>query len=172
MPKYSTGESSGDGESCELCGKQTADLTTATVAGAELDLCPECVPHGESAENRHTSDGNTGGRDTDSERDSRRRAAQNVARLRDARGGDSTRWEREGTNYDRDQLPYLVSDYGDRVKTAREEAGLGVEELGDEADVETNAIRAVEEGNAARAGVGGSVIAALESHLDVTLTDS
>ena len=48
MPKYSTGESSGDGESCELCGKQTADLTTATVAGAELDLCPECVPHGES----------------------------------------------------------------------------------------------------------------------------
>ncbi len=171
MPKYSTGNSSGGGESCELCGKQTEDLTTATVAGAELELCSDCVPHGEQEDDRRSSNRDTGGRD-DRERDSGRRAAQNVARLRDAQTGDSTRWEREGTNYDRDQLPYLVSGYGNRAKEAREERGLGIEELADEADVDANAIRAVEDGNAARAGVGGSVIAALETHLDVTLAES
>lgn len=170
MPKYSTGSSSGDAESCELCGKQTEDLTTATVAGAELDLCPACVPHGEQADNRHTAERDTGS-ESDRERDSRRRAAQNVARLADARSGDSTRWEREGTNYDRDQLPYLVSDYGDRARTAREETELGVEELADELDADADALRAVEEGRAARAGVGGSLIDALEDRLDVTLVD-
>lgn len=171
MPKYSTGGSSGDGASCELCGKQTEDLTTATVAGAELDLCPECVPHGER-DDRPTTERDTGGDgDGDRKRDSGRRAAQNVARLRDAQGGDSTRWEREGTNYDRDQLPYLVSGYGDRARTAREDAELGVEELAEELRAGPDSVRAVEEGRAARAGVGGSLIAALEDRLDVTLTD-
>ena len=171
MPKYSTGGSSGDAESCELCGKQSDDLTTATVAGAELDLCPECVPHGERADDRR-SGRDTDSRDSDRERDSRRRAAQNVAKLADARGGDSSRWEREGTNYDRDQLPYLVSGYGNRAKAAREEAELGVEELADELGVGAESLRAVEEGRAARAGVGGSLIGALEDRLDVTLSES
>jgi ribosome-binding protein aMBF1 (putative translation factor) len=171
MPKYSTGNASGDGESCELCGKPSEDLTTATVAGAELDLCSECVPHGEQVENRRSERDNTSSRDDDRERDRGRRAAQNAAKLADAHSGDSTRWEREGTNYDRDQLPYLVSDYGDRARTAREEADIGVEELADELDVDAEDLRAVEEGRAARAGVGGSLIDALEDRLDVTLVD-
>jgi ribosome-binding protein aMBF1 (putative translation factor) len=170
MPKYSTGNAAGDGENCELCGKRTEDLTTATVAGAELDLCPDCVPHGEGTD-RRSANRDTGGRDDDRERDSGRRAAQNVARLRDARSGGSTRWEREGTNYDRDQLPYLVSGYGERAKTVREDAGLGVEELADELGADPDSLRAVEEGRAARAGVGGSLIAALEDRLDVTLAE-
>lgn len=171
MPKYSTGTSSGGAANCELCGKQTEELTTATVAGAELELCPECVPHGESAENRHSSGSDTGGRD-DRERNSRKRAAQNVARLRDAQATDTTHWEREGTNYDPDQLPYLVSGYGDRVKKAREEAELGIDELADELGIDPDSLRAVEEGRAARAGVGGSLIGTLEDRLDVTLAES
>ena len=163
MPKYSTGDRSGSAESCELCGTESADLTTATVAGAKLDLCPTCLSHGETDERERET---TGGRE------SRRRAAQNVARMTDASTGDSSRWEREGTNYDSDPLPYLVSGYGERTREAREDAGLTVDDLAGELDVGTDAVRAVEEGRAARANVGGALIAALEDHLDVTLAES
>ena len=171
MPKYSTGDSSGGGDSCELCGKETGDLTTATVAGAELELCRDCVPHGETTTERRESAHDDHETEAQREQTSRRRAAQNVARFADAGMGDSTHWEEEGTNYDSDQLPYLVSGYGDRAREAREDAGLGIEELADELDLDANDVRAVEEGGAARAGVGGSVVAALESRLDVRLVD-
>ncbi|HET7325316.1 MAG TPA: hypothetical protein VFJ06_13395, partial [Halococcus sp.] len=62
--------------------------------------------------------------------------------------------------------------YGNRMKTAREEAELGVEELAEELAVEPESLRAVEEGRAARAGVGGSLIGTLEERLDVTLAES
>ena len=169
MPKYSTGDSSGGGASCELCGTASDDLTTATVAGAELDLCPDCVPHGKR-DRRSSRD--TGGRDGGSSgRGDRQRAARNVAKFADATTGDSTRWEREGTNYDRDQLPYLVSGYGDRVRSAREEADLDVETLADELDADPESLTAIEEGRAARAGVGGSLVRTIEERLDVTLVD-
>jgi ribosome-binding protein aMBF1 (putative translation factor) len=169
MPKYSTDDSTGGGRSCELCGKASDDLTTATVAGAELDLCSDCVPHGEQDQR---SERDTGSRDDgDGGRDSRQRAVRNTAKLADAYTGDSGRWEREGTNYDRDQLPYLVSDYGDRVRNAREDADLGIEALADELDADPSHLDAIEEGRAARAGVGGSLVEALEDRLDVTLID-
>jgi ribosome-binding protein aMBF1 (putative translation factor) len=170
MPKYSTGDSTAGGGSCELCGKASDDLTTARVAGAELDLCSDCVPHGEQD---RRSERDTGSRDEgDGGRDGRQRAVRNTAKLADARGGDSSHWEREGTNYDRDQLPYLVSDYGDRVRSAREDADLPVGELADDLDADPEDLRSVEAGRAARAGVGGSLVEALEDRLDVTLVDS
>lgn len=171
MPKYSTGDSSGGGDSCELCGTETGNLTTATVAGAELQLCRDCVPHGETTTERRKSAHDDHETEAQREQNSRRRAAQNVARFADAGMGNSKRWEEEGTNYDSDQLPYLVSGYGDRARDAREDADLDVEDLADELDVAANDIRAIEEGSAARAGVGGSVVAALESRLDVRLVD-
>lgn len=170
MAKYSTGDGSGGGESCELCGANDSDLTTATVAGAELDLCPNCLDHGET-DDRGGSNRDTGNSpDRDSDRDRRQRAARNTAKLTD-RSGDSSRWEREGTNYDRDQLPYLVSGYGERAVQAREDADLSRAELADDLDVTTDDLQAVEEGRAARADVGGSLISALEDRLDVTLAD-
>jgi ribosome-binding protein aMBF1 (putative translation factor) len=172
MAKYSTGDAAGGGGSCELCGKASDDLATATVAGAELDLCPECVPHGEGDRRSSRDSGSRGGSGGDREQNSRQRAARNTAKLADARSGDSSHWEREGTNYDRDQLPYLVSGYGDRVRSAREDAGLDIEELADELDTDAESLHAIEEGRAARAGVGGSLVEALEERLDVTLVDS
>jgi ribosome-binding protein aMBF1 (putative translation factor) len=171
MPKYSTGDSAGGGGSCELCGTSSDDLTTATVAGAELDLCPDCVPHGEQDRRSSRDSGSRDGDSSSRERNSRQRAARNTAKLADAQTGDSSRWEREGTNYDRDQLPYLVSGYGDRVQSAREDADLGIEELADELDADPGSLRSIEEGRAARAGVGGSLVEALEDRLGVMLID-
>ncbi|MFB6133106.1 MAG: multiprotein-bridging factor 1 family protein [Halanaeroarchaeum sp.] len=170
MAKYSTGGSvgSGSGGSCELCGTETNDLRPATVAGATLQVCGECASHGEDEGQGGSGGGETksGGRDRSS-----KQTAQNAARALDAATGDSTHWEEEGTNYEGDQLPYLVTDYGERVVRARQDAGLQREELAADLEISENDLLAVEQGRATRAGVGGSVIAALEDRLDVELAD-
>lgn len=172
MPKYSTGGAGGggDGGACELCGTVTENLRTATVEGATLSVCADCAPLGE--ENTPGGSGGSGGGSDQEDRPSRsKRAAQNTARAIDATSGDSSHWEEHGTNYDRDQLPYLVADYGERVVRARQEAGYQREELAEEMDITENDLLAVEQGRATEAGVGGSVIRSLEAELDVELVD-
>ncbi len=89
----------------------------------------------------------------------------------DAGTGDASHWEQHGTDYEDDQLPYLVSGYGARAEQARQDAGLTIEELSEETGLAEDDILAVEQGRAARANVGGSVIRALEEHLDAALVD-
>ena len=166
MAKYSTGGVGGDSSgACELCGAEDRDLQSATVAGAKLDVCRECAKHGETDSGSSGSERN---RDRD-EPNRRKKAAQNVARLDDARKAD-TDFE-EGTDYEDDPLPYLVRGYGDRVEAARQAAGLQTDELAEELDVDEDDVVAIEPGRAARAGVGGSVVEALEERLDVELVD-
>jgi len=165
MAKYSTGGVGGDSSgACELCGAEDRDLQTATVAGAELEVCGQCAKHGEAGdedERRQRSD--------DGESERRTRAARNVARLDDA-GKVETDFE-AGTDYEDDPLPYLVRGYGDRVEAARQDAGLQIDELAEELGLDEDDIVAVEQGRAARADVGGSVVEALEERLGVELVD-
>lgn len=185
MAKYSTGGgSSGGGGSCELCGKATENLRTASVAGAELSVCPDCAKnHDENAKRKSGGrggrrggsgaggSGSSGGPTGLDEAERKRRAAQNTARQYDKVGGDSSHWEEHGTNYEKDRLPYLVTDYGKRAVEARQNAGLQREELAEELEIEESDLLAVEQGRATRAGVGGSIIAALEERLDVELSE-
>ena len=172
MAKYSTGGSGGGdgGDACELCGADTDSLRTASIAGATLQVCADCAPHDDAKKKsrRGSSGSGNGGND---ERDRKQRAARNVAAVRDGQQADSSHWEREGTNYDDDPLPYLLSGYGDRMSEARQEAGLQLSELADELGVPEEQLMAVEQGRAARAGVGGSLIAEIESELDVELAE-
>jgi ribosome-binding protein aMBF1 (putative translation factor) len=175
MAKYSTGSSSGGGgTNCELCGAESDSLRRAQVAGAELEVCPDCAPH-DDAQKR--SGGRGGGsrssgssRDTD-EPSRKQKAAQNVAKANPVWDGDSEHWEKEGTNYDDDPLPYLVSDYGSVLVEARREAGYQRGELAEALGVPETDILAIEQGRATQAGVGGGLIEALEEHLDVTLAE-
>ena len=178
MTKYSTGSDrgGGDGDACELCGRETANLERATVAGASLLVCSDCAPHGDTG-GRGGGSGGGGGSDasgsrTDADEPNRRkRAARNTARIYDASRGNTKRWEREGTDYEEDRLPYLVSGYGDRVEAARQDAGLTVEELAADLEADADDILALEQGRATRAGVGGSLVRAVEERLDVELVD-
>jgi len=163
MPKYSTGGASGGGggQTCELCGSTSDSLRSADVAGAELTVCPDCASsHDENPD-----------RTPDEDQQRKKQAAQNTTRALDQATGDSSHWEENGTDYERDQLPYLVSDYGERVVRARQQAGLQREELAEELDIEESDLLAVEQGRATQANVGGSVVAALEDRLDVELSD-
>jgi ribosome-binding protein aMBF1 (putative translation factor) len=163
MAKYSTGGVGGDsGGACELCGAEDRSLETTTVAGARLEVCSECRKHGD--------DSSSVPDEKQTERDRRRKAAQNAAKLDDARSVE-TDWE-EGADYEEDPLPYLVSGYGSILEDARQEAGLQTDELAAEIGVDEDDVVAVEQGRAARANVGGSVIEALEDRLDIELEDA
>jgi len=166
MTKYSTGGGvGGTGGSCELCGASDDSLETVEVAGARLEVCPDCARHRDDASPASSHD-----TDSDDDRNRKKRAAQNTARIHDAQQNDSSHWE-SGADYSDDQLPYLVTDYGRRVTEARQDAGLQRGELAEELDLDESDILAVEQGRATKAGVGGSVIAALEDRLDVELAD-
>lgn len=177
MAKYSTGNGGGDdgGGACELCGTVTDRLSTATVAGARLQVCPDCSSHGEptgtgpTGNQSSSGQGSSGQRPSDKER--KQRAVENTAKAKNVWDGDSSHWESEGTNYDDDPLPYLVSNYGEQVTAARQDLGLRQAELADELSVPETDLLAVEQGRANRAGVGGSLISALEDRLDVTLSE-
>ncbi len=165
MAKYSTGSGgSGAGESCELCGAADTSLQTVNVAGAKLDVCDDCAEHDDTAK-KQSSDG-----DRD-ERERKQRAAKNTARMHDSQQADTSHWE-SGADYDDDQLPYLVTDYGERLTTARQDKGLQLGELAEELGVDEADLLAVEQGRATQANVGGSVIAALESYLDIELAEA
>ena len=180
MPKYSTGGSGGGagGDACELCGRETTDLGQANVAGATLLVCSACRSHDDAgnapSSADDTSDGSdhtgTGGGSTGT-RSRTQELANKQARMYDAATGGSDRWEAEGTSYEDDQLPYLVADYGDRATEARQAAGLTVDELAADLDVDERDLLAIEDGRAATATVGGSVVRALADRLDVTLVD-
>jgi len=180
MAKYSTGDSGGggDGDSCELCGTASSRLSKANVEGAVLLVCPDCAPHDDNRKTTSDENGSSGGSSSgssggssDGPTDRKKRAAQRQAQVYDAAKGDSTHWEEEGTNYEGDRLPYLVSDYGDRVSDAREDAGRSIADLAAELDVEEAALEAIEDGRATRAGVGGSAVRALEDEFDIDLVD-
>lgn len=167
MAKYSTGGSSGGsgGGSCELCGESSDSLTEANVAGAQLQVCSECASHNDNAKTEASDN------ERDSEQDRKKKAAQNTAKASGVYDGDSKHWEEEGTNYNDDPLPYLLSDYGERVEEARRDAGLQRGELAEELDVPENDLLAVEQGRANQANVGGSVVRSLEERLDVDLIE-
>ncbi|GAB7020096.1 multiprotein-bridging factor 1 family protein [Halostagnicola bangensis] len=173
MAKYSTGSSSGSGgTSCELCGAESDSLTRANVAGAELEVCPSCAPHDDAQRTSGSSGGNRAQSDRGGDGPSRKqKAAQNVAKANPIWDGDSEHWEKEGTNYDDDPLPYLVSGYGDILIEARQEAGLQRGELAEELGVPESDLLAVEQGRATQAGIGGGLIAALEERLDIELEE-
>jgi ribosome-binding protein aMBF1 (putative translation factor) len=165
MAKYSTGGGGGDAaDSCELCGAEGVDLQQASVAGARLEVCGDCADHGDTPRQSGGSDERDG--------ESRgKRAARNTARMHDAAANDPSHWE-SGADYDDDPLPYLVRDYGERLRAARQDAGLQVDELADEVALPADDVLAVEQGRATQAGVGGAAIDALEAYLDVELAES
>lgn len=188
MAKYSTGGGGGgdDGDACELCGRETTELQRATVAGAQLLVCSSCRPHddagnapggrggsGSGGSRGGSSGGSPGGASSESTGSGSRKQeiARKQAKMYDSATGDSKHWEESGTNYESDRLPYLVSGYGDTVSEARQAAGLTVEELAEELEIDEDDVFAVEDGRAATAGVGGSVVRAIEERLDVEIVD-
>ena len=162
MDKYSTGSSSSDGgTTCELCGAESGSLERTRVAGAMLDVCGSCASHGERS----------GGGESTKQRERSQESTQAAARTTPMWDGDTEHWERDGTNYDDDPLPYLVAGYGELLTEARQSAGLQREELAEEVGIREQDLLSIEQGRATQTGVGGGVIEALEEVLDIELAE-
>jgi ribosome-binding protein aMBF1 (putative translation factor) len=182
MAKYSTGGSGGggDGDACELCGESSDRLREAEVAGAQLLVCPDCAPHDDAAKRgggggsggggggSGGGGGGSGGGRTQDDHSGPPTGGGGTSELWDS---DTSEWEQEGTDYESDPLPYLVTDYGGAVTEARQEEGLQIDELAEDLGVPEDDLLAVEQGRAARAGIGGSLVEALEERLDVDLVE-
>lgn len=172
MAKYSTGGvGSRDSDSCELCGAEGRSLEAVNVEGAVLQVCPDCRRHGSGG-----SRGGGGGQSDDQSsggegRDRRLSAVRAQARMDDARKGDASHWE-GGADYEDDPLPYLVKGYGQKVVDAREGEDLSTGDLAADVGVREADLLAVEQGRATSAGIGGSVIEALEERLGVDLAEN
>ena len=163
MAKYSTGGGLDSGDSCELCGVSGVETQSVNIAGAQISVCGDCAQHDDTTK----QDGTDSAR-ADGER--KRTAAQNTARVFDAAKDNSTDWE-SGADYDDDQLPYLVSDYDNRLTESRQQAGYQLGELAEELDADESDLLALEQGRAIQAGVGGSIVTAAEEFLGVELID-
>jgi Predicted transcription factor, homolog of eukaryotic MBF1 len=165
MAKYSTGGavSEHSGNQCEACGTESSSLSEATIEGATLFVCNTCSPHDDTATDETRDSSVT---EADRQRDTVQKTTDENASLWQ---GDTSRWESDGAEYTDDQLPHLVSNYGDVVKQARSDADMAVADVATELGVHEETLLEVERGAAVRASVGGSVIEGLEALFDITL---
>ena len=143
---------------CEMCGAETDDPTTIQTEGTQLEVCSNCTEFGTVLhdEERKKSKKSSGSGSSSS-----------------GGGGGTTRQSPPssggGPSHDPlDELGTLAPDYDQRVRNARENAGMKQEELADELNEKLSLIRKIERGEMRPSE---DVRRKLESALGVSLTE-
>ena len=124
---------------CEMCGAETPSPKTVKIEGAELSVCADCADFGtevstgtESTTSTKYSTGSDSGQ-SDS-------AASGSG---SGSGGGSGRSRRRDMF---DEMEEVVTDYDERIRAARESAGLSQAELADQLNEKASQIRKLERG--------------------------
>jgi putative transcription factor len=146
---------------CEMCGTEVPNPKTVKVEGAELDVCDECADFG--TEVKQDSSSTTSTKYSTSSSGS---SGSSGGSSGGGSGGSSGGRSRRDMF---DQMEELVSDYDDRIRDAREGAGLSQEELADELKEKASVIRKVERGDSLPSD---DVREKLERELGISLTES
>jgi len=141
---------------CEMCGTETASPNRVKIEGAELDVCDECTDFGtevttdepESTTSTKYSTGSSGSSGGSSSASS-------------TGGGGSRRRDMF------DDIEELAQDYDDRVRNARESAGLSQADLANQLNEKASLIRKLEHGDTLPSD---EVQRKLERALDIDLT--
>ena len=143
---------------CEMCGAETDNPTTIQTEGTQLEVCSNCTEFGTVLhdEERKKSKKSSGSGSSSS-----------------GGGGGTTRQSPPssggGPSHDPlDELGTLAPDYDQRVRNARENAGMKQEELADELNEKLSLIRKIERGEMRPSE---DVRRKLESALGVSLTE-
>jgi putative transcription factor len=140
-----------------MCGAETADPTTIQTEGTKLEVCSNCVEFGtvlHDEEREKTSES------TSSSTDSGSKTKQSPST---PRSGSSPSHDDPF-----DEMGTLAPDYDQRVRNARENAGMKQEELADELNEKLSLIRKIERGDMRP---NEEVRGKLESALGVSLTE-
>ena len=147
---------------CEMCGTETNSPNRVKIEGAELDVCDECADLGTEVKTQDTggttstkySTGSSGGSSGGS-------------------GGGTTSSTGGGSSGSRpgsdmfDDIEDLAQDYDERIRDAREAAGLSQEDLAKTLNEKASLIRKLEHGDTLPSD---EVQRKLERELDIDLS--
>lgn len=145
---------------CEMCGKETGDLSVALVEGSELEVCSECESFGEVLHDESDDTGSS----TASSSDGAGASGASTSRSSGGGGGGGGGGRRDPF----EEMGALASDYPERVRQAREGMELTQEELADRLNEKQSLIRKIEGGDMRP---DEEVRGKLESALEVSLTE-
>jgi putative transcription factor len=144
---------------CEMCGAESSSLTTTKVEGAELELCDECSDFGTEVRTESSSSSSTKYSTSSSSSSSSSSASGGSS---SPSGGSSRRRDMF------DDMDEVVTDYDDRIRSAREDRGLSQEELANELNEKASLIRKLERGDVLPSD---DVQRELERELDISLSE-
>ena len=140
-----------------MCGAETASPTTVKIEGAELDVCDDCTDFGTEVEQQSTGSASTKYSTGSSDGTNESSSAGDSGSAGGSRRRDMF-----------DDMDEVVQDYDERIRTAREAAGLSQKELAQELNEKASLIRKLERGASLPSD---SVQSKLERKLDITLTE-
>ena len=145
---------------CEMCGKETSDPNRVKIEGAELDVCDECTDFGTEV----TTDDSPSSTST---KYSTGNASSGSSSSGGRSGGTSSGGGRRRDMFD--YMDELVQDYDDRIRNARESAGLSQEDLAKTLNEKASLIRKLEHGDTLPSD---DIQRKLERELDISLSAS
>jgi len=119
-----------------MCGAETANPKTIKVEGAELDVCDDCANFGTEVKQQSSSSSSTKYSTSSSSGKSKSKSSS---------GGSSSSKRRRHDMFD--EMEEMASDYDDRIRNARESAGLSQEELANQINEKASLIRKLERGD-------------------------
>ncbi len=151
---------------CEMCGADTSSPNTVKVEGAELDVCDDCADFGTEVRTQESSSSSTKystSSSSDSGSGSSGSGGSSSSGTSASSGGGG------GRRRDMfDEMDEVAQDYDQRIRQARETAGMNQEELASQLNEKASLIRKLERGDTLPSD---SVKTKLERELDIVLTE-
>ena len=127
---------------CEMCGAETATPKTVKVEGAELQVCADCADFG-----TEVTTGESSSSTTKYSTETTGTSAGGAQSPSSGSSGSSSPTTRSRSRRDMfEEMDEIASDYDDRIRRARESAGLSQAELADQLNEKASFIRKLERG--------------------------
>jgi len=144
---------------CEMCGAEQASLTTTKVEGAELELCS-------SSKVREEPSSTSGSKYSTSSSSGTPSSGSSSSGSSGGGGGGDGGARRRRDMFD--TMDEIATDYDDRIRSAREAAGLSQEALADDLNEKASLIRKLERGDTLPTD---DIQRKLERALDISLVE-
>ena len=125
---------------CEMCGTETSSPNLVKIEGAELEVCDSCTEFGTEVQTEETSTTSTK-YSTSSSSGSSGTTGGSTRSASATSDGPSPGSEMF------DDIDDIAQDYDDRIRSAREAAGLSQEELAKQLNEKASLIRKLEHGD-------------------------
>jgi putative transcription factor len=140
-----------------MCGTDVASPNRVKIEGAELDVCDNCTDFGTEIK---TDDGSSSA--------SSKYSTESSSGASSSSSGNTTGSSGGGNRRDMfDEMEELAQDYDERIRDARETAGLSQAELASQLNEKASLIRKLEHGDSLPSD---DLQGKLERNLDVTLS--